>query len=488
MKKTLYILIIALFCAGLMTTPAGAQTPKQGFRNLIYTGEIVPDGENVQINVTIDPTNLRLKSQEMIVFTPVLISVPDNEQHRFTPVVLSGAKRYKSVDREIRYGNMLFEAKPEVFRKHRNKKAEVIHLSYSLPFKEWMRGADLVMSAKHSGCVNCEPEIEQIPLTAIPIPEFRVTYIIPEAEVKSRSEKYTARLNYVVNKWDLLVNFKNNAQVLAEADQIIRSIVNNPDFKVTSCRVDGYASPEGRYQRNVLLAENRAQAFLNYLSQNYRWDLSIVSSEGHAEDWQGLRDEVEKMTWLKERDIVLDIIDHTPDADQRKKRLQTLAGGTVYRNLLNNVYPPLRRNEFQISYEIRPYSVEEAREVFKVNPNMLSLNEMFLVAQSYPAGSAEFKEVFDTTVRMFPESDIAKVNAGAMEIEQGIPSMASKRLQEVSSLPEAWNNLGVAYAHMGEYTKAAEYFTKAAQAGEINGQHNLDQIRMIAANTTEATE
>ena len=474
--KKLSTIVITLF-AVLSVLPVFGQSVS-GNRGVEYTAEVLPRGEFMDIRITIDPSALRLKGQEMMVFTPVLVSVGDGEEVRFAPVVLSGGKRLKVLNREIKYGNMPFETTPELLRKHRNGKADAIMLSYSLSTEEWMRGADLLMLTELSGCVKCDPEREQLPLASIPIPEFRVTYIIPQAETKSVSERYTARLNYVVDKYDLLVNYKDNARILAEVDQIISRILGNPDFSVTYCRVDGYASPEGRYERNVILADNRAEAFVNYLAKNYNWDRSMVSSEGHAEDWQGLRDTVSRMTWLGDRDRVLDVIDNTPNVSQRKNKLKSLSGGNTYRNLLATVYPPLRRNEFEIRYEIRPYSVEEARELFKSQPHLLNLNELFFVAQSYPAGSEEFKEVFDTAVRMFPDSDISKINAGAMEIEQGMPSFAVGRLEGVA-MPEAWNNLGVAYAISGQYSQAAEYLQRAADAGELNGQHNLKNLNLV---------
>jgi len=476
--KKLYTIIAFLSVCASFSAQGQVLT---GIRNMEYTGDVAFQGHEVSVNVTIDASNLHLGSQEMIVLTPVLVSPSDNEQVRFNPVVLSGGRRLKAVERELKYGNRPFENAPEILRKYSNGKTDVISLDSLMPYKEWMRRADLLMLVQTSGCVDCRSQTEQLLLVAaLPEPEFRVTYVIPEAEVKIVSEKYSARLNYVVDKWDLLVNFKDNARVLSDIDHTLQPILNNPDFKITHCAVNGYASPEGRYERNVLLAENRAGSFLNYLSQKYNFDLNMVTSRGHGEDWEGLRDTVSQMSWLVDREQVLDIIDKIPDVNERKTRLRSLSNGRTYTDLLSGVYPSLRRNDFEIWYEIRPYSVEEAMEIFESTPGLLSLNEMFLLSQKYSAGSPEFKRVFDTAVRIFPESEIAKINAGAMEIEQGSPGPASIRLKDTDSA-EGWNNAGVAYALLGEYRLAAEYFEKAAEAGEINGKHNLEQLRLVFA-------
>lgn len=471
MKRT-YILITLLMVPLLSV----AQTSESD--ESAYSGNIRHENGQVNITVTIDRSRLNISPQDMIVFTPVLVSKAAADQQRMAPVVLAGGKRLRWIKRQTAYGYAPFESVPEEIIRHSKRVGESFSFTYSMPFREWMTGSELVLLTETSGCLNCQTQREQVWLAALPKPNFRVTYIIPQTEQKTRSENYVCRLNYVVDKYDLRGDFKDNARVLSDVDKVVRRIINNPDFTVTSCRVDGYASPEGRYDRNVFLAEKRAQEFLNYLRRNYNWDTRIVSYAGHGEDWKGLRDTVANMAWLENGDQVLGIIDYTYDISMRKTRLKAFAGGTTYRYLLNSVYPSLRRNEFRISYEIRPYSVDEARRIFRTSPGQLSLNEMFFVAQSYPEGSDEFKDIFDTAVRLYPESVIAKVNAAAMEIEYGAETLAADRLQSVES-PEAYNNLGVAYALIGEYALAAECLQKAAAAGDANGAYNLVELRKI---------
>ena len=48
-------------------------------------------------------------------------------------------------------------------------------------------------------------------------------------------------------------------------------------------------------------------------------------------------------------------------------------------------------------------------------------------------------------VRLYPTDPIAQLNTAALEIETGAYDPAISRLQGIN-LPEAWNNLGVAYA------------------------------------------
>ena len=52
---------------------------------------------------------------------------------------------------------------------------------------------------------------------------------------------------------------------------------------------------------------------------------------------------------------------------------------------------------------------------------------------------------------------------------------AISRLQGIN-LPEAWNNLGVAYAMKKDYTTAMQYFDQAAQAGMQDAAANRDEL------------
>ena len=91
-----------------------------------------------------------------------------------------------------------------------------------------------------------------------------------------------------------------------------------------------------------------------------------------------------------------------------------------------------------ITYEVRKYTdVNEIRQVFKTRPQNLSLNELFLLSQSYQPGSPEFDEVFDVAVRMFPEDPTANINAASASISRGDLDSAAKFLNRVGDIREA---------------------------------------------------
>lgn len=306
-------------------------------------------------------------------------------------------------------------------------------------------------------------------------PRYELSYVTPPVEpLKQRSETHTAYLNFEVDKYVLLRNYKNNANVLADVDRIVNEIQNDSNLTVTEFRVTGYASPEGNYSRNMKLSENRALAFVGYLQNHGGVDESLLTVDWKGEDWSGLRREVAASS-LIDKGAILAVIDGHTDFATRKNRLQALNGGTTYRMLLRDYYPPLRRNEYTISYVARAFNVDEAKQLIKTKPQYLSLNEMFLVANTYPKDSGEFKEVFDIAARIYPDDPVARLNTAALELENGAIDAAIVRLQK-SDMPEAWNNLGIAYILKQDYKKGGEYLEKAIDAGIQAAAYNMGQL------------
>ena len=63
---------------------------------------------------------------------------------------------------------------------------------------------------------------------------------------------------------------------------------------------------------------------------------------------------------------------------------------------------------------VRPFTVEQAKQVFQSNPKNLSIEEMFRIARTYPAGSPEYNKIFMTAVLLNPEHPVANLNAACI--------------------------------------------------------------------------
>lgn len=448
----------------------------------IENSRVLQQGDRLSVAMDIVIDDLKVRSNDMIVLTPVLVSNTGEAQAELSPVVVAGKKRSKVLERALRLNNPTgLAVNPYDIVRRKNNTSQQIEYASDLPLTVWMQDASLVLKESVSGCANCDKGEELLALVprviqGAYVPSYKLTYIVPEAEVKTRSDRHTATFNFVVDRWELLRDYKDNAAKFNEVDRIISDIRDNPDFAITEFEIHGYASPEASVPHNRMLAENRAKSFADYLVSKFGIERDRFTVKAHGEDWDGLRKAVAASS-LGNRQAILDIIDNVSNPDARDAELMKLSNGETYRALLNSYYPPLRRTEYVVAYNVRPFDVEEAREVIKSNPRLLSLSEMYMVGQSYPAGSIEFKEVFDIAVRHYPESDIAILNSASADIEGGNMDAAIDRMKKIADNPKVWNNLGVAHARKGDLEAAKQYFNKAVSAGDADARANLEELK-----------
>ncbi len=482
MKKIQYIVALLL-----ITFMAGAQTSY--IQNVLFNNLTnQKSGNEVLVDAQIITEGLDIRKNDMLVLTPVLYSNTSDDNIELAPVVVLGKTREKVVKRGERLNNpTTLPSNAATVIVYDKKSPQLIPYSEKVPFFPWMSNARLGVKGEMSGCADCTRGIEEWLLSERIIKEpyqpiYKLTYIVPDAEpVKARSDRHSASFNYRVGRHELLRDFQNNAAELNRVDRVINEVKGNKDLEITEFTLTGYASPEGNFESNHNLSDRRANSFADYLSSTHGVARDRFRATGLGEDWSGLKEAVEK-SLLADKNEIIRVINSVSNPDARDAELKKLSGGQTYRTLLDIYYPPLRRTDYTIAYTVRPFSVEEAKGIIKSNPRLLSLNEMFLVAQTYAPASSEFKEVFDIATRLYPDEPIAILNSAAADIEGGNNRAAIDRLNRIESDPRAWNNLGVAHVRMGDTAKAMQYFQKAAAHGDVDAKHNLEELEKTIEN------
>lgn len=435
------------------------------------------------VNFDYNLDKLTLDKNHMLVITPIVTSADGSKKIELEPVIVLGRTRNNIINRPYTWKGKT-APNPDAFANlvRKNGTSQKIHYSNTLPYESWQRQAHLLLKSEIAGCADCalQGSVKNILDKILPdafIPDYRMAYIIPEVEpVKQRSERYSAHLNYIVGRYDLLPNFENNASELAKVDKIINELKADKDLRITDFVISGYASPEDSKARNLMLSQRRAETFAKYTEKKYGYNRNQFKVEWFGEDWKGLRDAV-TTSQLPNKDAIVQIIDNVPDFDARDARLIALDNGQTYSRLLREFYPPLRRNDYDISFISRPFNVDEAKEVIKTKPKLLSLNEMFLVANTYPNDSPEYKKVFDIAADTFPKSEVANLNAAVGELQKNNPDAAIKRLQTIQNSDKAMNLMGIAYALKKDENRAKDFFNKAIQKGNADATYNLSQYQ-----------
>ncbi|WP_455641264.1 DUF3575 domain-containing protein [Parabacteroides sp.] len=320
-----------------------------------------------------------------------------------------------------------------------------------------------------------EPEQEEP--VVIYEPQFKASYLVPEVEaVKQRSEAGHAYLDFAVGRSEIVSDFRNNVSELKKIYDLVETVKNDPDATITGITITGYASPEGSYDFNLMLSERRAFALKKQIKAIYGFSENWFNVSGRGEDWAML-DTLVTHSDMVNKYAVLEIIRSMDDFDRRESRLKALAGGIPYLSMKTDLFPRLRRSDYELHYTVLPFTVEKGKEVFHTHPSNLSLNEMFLIANTYEPGSDAFNEVFETAARIFPSDDVANLNAAASALGRKDTISAARYLEKVTNRSaEYWNNAGILAFLEGDKLRAEECFAKAREKNDGKAFRNAVEL------------
>ena len=443
----------------------------------------VHKGDSVYVELVIGLNNSGVSTNRYILLTP---TIKDGDESLELPVVMiNGKQRHKAYLRLLALGRESDEMNHVLNAGEKN--AQPYLYTAAAPYEPWMREAEFAIREDQCDCngplvkmsfdliVGRMQNVDKdMPLNLIA--SFREP--APEP-VKTRSETGKAYLGFVVGKYDLLPNFRNNAAELKKIGNMIMMAKNDPAVTITGIVINGYASPDGVYTSNMMLSGNRTAALKNYVRTVFELDDKLFRVMGHGEDWETLETLIASSD-VAYRDETLEIIRSAESFDARKQKLMALYGGHVYKDMLGNFFPQLRRSDYELQYTVTPFAVEEGKMKLETNPKLLSLNEMFLIAQTYPAGSPEFRKIFDIAARTYPDSEIANFNAAANALDAYDVETAKKYMNMLETHDAAYyNNMGVLAAMQGEHAEATGYFRKAAESGNSEAAKNLDEIKKV---------
>lgn len=424
---------------------------------------------NMVVNLDLNMDSLDLPSNMRLVFTPM---VTNNTEQRLMPqIVVNGRKQEISYKRK---GYKDFADNAVVVRR-KNNTAQTLHYSAVLPYEKWMKNADVVVAEDLCGCGDIKDQ-NTVELKRMRTPFM--PYMRPEAEArKVRHEQGRAFIDFPVDKITLYPEYRNNPRELDKIVNTINLVKNDKNTSITNVEIHGYASPESPYSHNAYLAENRAKTLKDYVRKLVNLDDTTFSVTSTPEDWEGLREYVAKSN-LENRDAILKLIDNnTLDPDAKEWKIKSTYPAD-YRVMLDSWYPALRHSDYVVSYSVRPFSVEEAKEIMKTKPQQLSLEEMFMVAQTYEPGSREFNEVMATAVRMYPDNQTANINAACTRMELGDLEGAKIYLDKAGNSPEALHAKGVLAMLEGKNEEARQLLQKAKEAGAQGVDKNLQILDM----------
>ena len=411
--------------------------------------------ELMSVGMDLRLSDFALHGDRAVIFTPVLINGSDSLA--FDPVGLYGRIRHIQY---VRYGEHALGGDNETSYRY-SERPETEPYLQTVPYQEWMNGATLYMRRCDYGCCNALLDEDYAPLAdwreLCYTPKYH--YVTPVAEKeKMRELKGRAYIDFPVNRTELYPDYRKNPTELQKIIATIDSVRNDSDVTVKRITIKGWASPESPWENNTRLAKGRTATLKQYVQNLYRFPEGFIETDYYPEDWIGLRAFVEESNLPHRNEILALIDDPNIEPDPKEWRLKTTYPDE-YKFLLATVYPALRHSDYTIEYTIRHYSdPAEIRRIMAEAPQKLSLEELFVLAQTLEPGSDEYNEVFETAVRMYPNDPTANLNAASAALQRNDTASAEKYLSKAGDSPEAQYARGVYAAMTGDFAKAAALY------------------------------
>ena len=465
------ILLTACMCVAVAVCQAVAVEVVQG-RIPVTRLDVARNGDKMLLDMSLDVSGLKLGRDRQLTITPVLQDADSTESVVFPPFVLAGHNLYfKHLRDEDLAGASLY----------REGRQQTIEYHAQTPDAEWMDDALLKVNYAIGGC--CQEVLAKgaDPIAPLKTPRFspKFNYVVPVADsVKTRELKKRSYIDFPLDKIEIYPDYRRNPIELVAITNTIDSVRDDKDITITSISIKGFASPEGRYSHNTWLARNRTLALKNYVSRLYNFAPDFIATDYESEDWEGLREDVDKSS-MANRDGILAIIDSDMEPDPKNERIKR-EFPEEYAFLLATVYPGLRHSDYKIDYTIRSFtSLEDILRVLRTEPRKLSLSEFYRAAQSMTPGSPEYNDVFETAVRMYPDDEAANLNAANSAMGRGDLEMAARYLAKAGDGASAVYALGILEALRQNYEAALEQFEAAARMKVADAPSAIESIREI---------
>ncbi len=465
------IRVISLIVAALLTVSAGYSQDLPNVDVKDFTLELKDGYLNVDIDF--DLSKLDIKTTQVVVLTPRVIKDADTLM-------------LKSIGVYGRNRNIYYQRNEHIKPTHPGdidlsvaQAQDVVEYNSQAVFMDWMNGCRVELLRRDYGCCSHSEVVAQSELVGkFPLDPYfpELIYLRPEHEVvKIREISGSAFVDFPVSQTVIYPTYRNNVEELAKITGTIDSVKRDSDIIIKSVFIKGFASPESPYSNNTRLAKGRTEALKVYVENMYHFGEGFITTDYEPEDWAGLERYVMAST-LEHKEEILEVIRSDREPDKREWVIKS-TWKDEYRFLLDNCYPALRHSDYTIEYEVKSYAdPKEIERVLHTAPQNLSLEEFYILAQTYESGSDEFNDLFETAVRMYPNDPVANLNAANSAILRKDYRGALRFLDKAGDLPEAKYARGALEVYMEDFEAAKPYLMEAQKLGVAKAEEVLKEI------------
>lgn len=497
MKSLIYNIAICVTATVLMIG-CGSQRKNTGYISVKPSPcTVTPDEQNeVQLDMIFHVPEKYISKRCRLIMTPYL-RVEDTLTGIFPPSVLDAPIFVEKLRRREKLENYNDPYSDRAVRMDKISKA------YDLPYKERLQlpeGVEcgrMVAVVEANGCGRCRT-VDTIDMASLNnlvtlIPEnkevLKLDWIEPEFVIKPKIAKGegVANLQFLVNRYDIKLDMGNNRKEIEEMTAKLDSILQDSLATLSSIKIIGMASADGKLPYNTALAKKRALSALQWLSEKLgpsQKILDVTNVDSRPEGWQPVLD---AMIQAGDKDTVLiqQILARYADKDDdvQEYHIRRLPCWPVIRN---KYLQHDRKVEYIYTYQIKNFTTDaEIMEMYSKRPDAFNEEELLRVA-SLAQTHEQKKEVYQTLMYYFPQSKIATNNLAVLYLQEGNTEKAREIIASQKEYSdEMLNTLAVSYVYSHEYEKAIELLQ---DMDSPQARYNLGIIRARQRRLSEAYE
>ena len=472
MKKTLgFIAVVAL--SGLITVSCSSlKKMKKRAGEITYSvtpETLVAKGGMVDLKIDVTFPAKYFNKKVAIEATPVL---------RFK----GGEKAYemKAIQGEKVQGNA------EVIPYETGK---TVSYTSRIPYEDAMRLSDLEIDITGSkgaktakfdprkigdGVIATETLVVNAPATSVGEDKF-------QRIIKQQEE---AAIYYLINSANIRSK-EMTSEEMKKLEAYIKEAATKENMNLNGIDVRSYASPDGAYDFNEKLANQReknSSAFLKkqmkkgkveqYKDENFFKDFVV------AEDWDGFKKAMEESN-IQDKELILRVLSMHSDPEVREREIRNIA--SAFAVVADQILPKLRRSLFVVNTELIGKSDDELKALAKSNPSDLNVEELLYSATLFDNNNDKLA-IYEACMRQFPNDWRGFNDAGMIQFEMGNIAAAQANFNKANSMsannPVVQNNLGAVALKNGDLKQAEVYFGAATGAGqEVNDNKGIVAIK-----------
>lgn len=289
--------------------------------------------------------------------------------------------------------------------------------------------------------------------------------IAPDSFQQVITKNYSADIHFLINQANIRSS-ELGSKVYIDLNQKLKEAKASPDMEIAGLTVNSYASPEGTYDFNKRLAEQREANTTAQVESQLKKDkideFGELTSSFTPEDWEGFQKLVEASN-IQDKDLILSVLRMYPDPEQREKEIRNLS--SVFNELADQILPQLRYSRIQATIKVLGRTDRQLVELFNTDPNRLSVDEMLYLA-TLTDDNFKKMEVYNRVAQQFPKDARGFVNLGATQLVAGDKEGAKANFEHALRLnpsnKEAQMNLALISMLDGDLNRANEQLGAAA--------------------------